>query len=122
MISGIHTVALTVRDQDRALEFYVGALGLEKRRDAPFGEGRWIEVAPAGSATSIALVAGEPAPGGLGTAVRLASPDADAAHADLRERGVDVDPEVLRLGEYAPPMFTLRDPDGNVLVVVEITQ
>ncbi|GAA4703721.1 VOC family protein [Pseudonocardia yuanmonensis] len=122
MISGIHTVALTVRDQDRALEFYVGVLGLEKRRDAPFGEGRWIEVAPAGSATSIALVAGEPEPGGLGTAIRLASPDADAAHAELRGRGVDVDAEVLRMGEYAPPMFTLRDPDGNVLVVVEVTQ
>ncbi|MCE0761686.1 VOC family protein [Pseudonocardia kujensis] len=122
MISGIHTVALTVRDQDEALEFYVGALGLEKRLDAPFGEGRWIEVAPAGSATSIALVAREPAAGGLGTAVRLATPDADAAHAELRGRGVDVDAEVLRMGDHAPPMFTLRDPDGNVLVVVQITQ
>jgi catechol 2,3-dioxygenase-like lactoylglutathione lyase family enzyme len=121
MISGIHAVALTVRDQERALEFYVGTLGLEKRLDAPFGEGRWIEVAPPGSTTSIALVAGEPGPGGLGTAVRFASPDIDATHAELRGRGVDVDPEVLRMGDYAPPMFTLRDPDGNVLVVVELS-
>ena len=43
-------------DPDRALAFYVGTLGLEKRRDVPFGQGqRWVEVAPAGAPTTIAL-------------------------------------------------------------------
>ena len=36
-----------------------------------------------------------------------------------RPRGVDADPEVLRLGEGVPPMLTLRDPDGNRCRMVE---
>ena len=44
--------------------------------------------------------------------------NADADHADLRARGVDADPEVLRIPS-APPMFALRDPDGNSLILVE---
>src|ERR1035441_3656788 len=56
-ITGVRTVGVPVTDQDRALDFYVGTLGLEKRLDADTGGGRrWIEVAPAGAATSIALV------------------------------------------------------------------
>jgi len=37
----------------------------------------------------------------------------------VRDRGADVDADVLRVGDVAPPMFTVRDPDGNVLVLVE---
>ena len=55
-ISGLRTVSVPVTDQDRALAFYTGKLGFETRVDATFGEGqRWIEVAPAGSPTTIAL-------------------------------------------------------------------
>jgi catechol 2,3-dioxygenase-like lactoylglutathione lyase family enzyme len=34
-ITGVGTVGVPVTDQDRALEFYVGKLGFEKRRDIP---------------------------------------------------------------------------------------
>jgi len=112
-ITGIGAVAVPVTDQDRALEFYVGALGFETRRDLPFGEARWIEVAPPGSATTIALV-----PAGVAAGIRLVTEDAGTDHAELRARGVDADPEVLRMAE-APPMFALRDPDGNSLILVE---
>ena len=112
-ITGVATVAIPVTDQDRALEFYVGQLGFETRRDVPFGDGRWIEVAPAGAATTIALV-----PAGIPAGIRLTTRGADADHADLRARGVDADPEVMRIPD-APPMFGLRDPDGNTLILVE---
>jgi catechol 2,3-dioxygenase-like lactoylglutathione lyase family enzyme len=112
-ITGVGTVGIPVADQDRALEFYVGELGFEVRRDVPFGGARWIEVAPAGAATTIALV-----PAGVPTGIRLTTHDADADHADLRARGVDADPEVMRMGDVAPPMFALRDPDGNSLILV----
>jgi catechol 2,3-dioxygenase-like lactoylglutathione lyase family enzyme len=112
-ITGVGSVGVPVTDQDRAVEFYVGQLGFEKRRDVPFGDGRWIEVAPPGSATTIALV-----PAGVPAGIRLMTQDADTDHADLRSRGVDADPEVLRMAE-APPMFALRDPDGNTLILVE---
>ena len=112
-ITGIGTVGIPVTDQDRALEFYVGKLGFEKRRDLPFGPGRWIEVAPPGSQTTIALV-----PAGVPTGIRLATGDATTDHDQLQAHGVDVDPEVMRIPD-APAMFSLRDPDGNSLILVE---
>ncbi|GAA2276079.1 VOC family protein [Nonomuraea roseoviolacea subsp. roseoviolacea] len=119
-ITGVRTVAVPVADQDRAVEFYVGVLGLAKRLDVPAGRfgGRWIEVAPAGAATSIALVpADERTPAGTDTGIRLTTGDAAALREELAARGVEVG-ELLRW-EGVPPMFVLRDADGNGLVVVE---
>jgi len=118
-ITRIGTVIVPVTDQERALAFYVDTLGFEKRLDAPFGQGgRWIEVAPAGAATTIALVpAAEGAAAGI--VVSLATDDADSDHETLVAHGVDADAQVLRMGEYAPPMFTFRDPDGNQFRMVE---
>jgi lactoylglutathione lyase len=118
-INGLRTVGVHVADQDRALAFYTGTLGMEVRMDASFGPGqRWIEVAPAGATTTIALVAAhEGQPAGTETGIRLTSPDADAVHEYLHGQGVDVD-EVLRW-PGVPPMFALRDPDGNGLEIVE---
>ena len=43
-ISQVATVFVPVADQERALEFYLGKLGFEKRADFPYGEdGRWVE-------------------------------------------------------------------------------
>jgi catechol 2,3-dioxygenase-like lactoylglutathione lyase family enzyme len=118
-ISQVGTVIIPVSDQERALEFYVGTLGFEKRLDAPFGDGqRWIEVAPPGAATTIALVAPGPRQP-KEVVVSFATGDADADHGALRARGVDADAELIRMGEYVPPMFTFRDPDGNQFRVVE---
>ena len=32
---------------------------------------------------------------------------------------IDVDPEVSRMGDPAPPLFWLRDPEANTLMVVQ---
>jgi catechol 2,3-dioxygenase-like lactoylglutathione lyase family enzyme len=118
-ITGLATVAVPVTDQAQALDFYVGQLGFETRRDVPFGNGRWIEVAPPGATTTVALVpTREGVPAGVETGIRLTTEDADADHADLLARGVDVDHKVLRMGPGIPPMFYFRDPDGNRLVIV----
>ncbi len=119
-VTHLGTVAVPVADQDRALAFYTDVLGFEKRRDMPFGPGqRWIEVAPPGAVTSIALVStSEEQPTGVATGIRLITEDAESDHAALAARGVDVDQEVLRLGGGVPPMFVFRDPDGNSLVIV----
>jgi catechol 2,3-dioxygenase-like lactoylglutathione lyase family enzyme len=118
-ISEVRTVAVSVTDQDRALEFYVDTLGFEKRMDGSFGEGmRWIEVAPPGASTSIALVAAdEERPAGVDTGIRLATADAASDYASLRARGVETGAELI---PYPVPMFTFRDPDGNRLFVVEV--
>ncbi|MEV0444596.1 VOC family protein [Streptomyces spectabilis] len=113
-ITQVATVGIRVTDQQKATEFYVDELGFEVRRDVPFGEGRWIEVAPPGATTTVALV-----PGGVPTGIRLTTRDADADHVHLRARGVDADAEVVRMGPAVPPMFAVRDPDGNNLILVE---
>jgi catechol 2,3-dioxygenase-like lactoylglutathione lyase family enzyme len=119
-IMDIHAVGVPVSDQSRSLDFYVGKLGFEKRLDAPFGEGRWLEVAPEGATTSIALVsASQGAPIGVDTGIRLSTLDAESDHAALLAEGVDADTEIIRMGDFVPPMFAIRDPDGNRLVIVQ---
>lgn len=113
-ILGVRTVGVPVADQDRAVEFFVGVLGFEKRLDVPVEQlgGRWIEVAPAGTAVTIALVpAREGLPTGVETGVRFTAEDAVALHAELVDAGIDAG-ELLQWPGI-PPMFTVRDPDGN---------
>ncbi len=117
-ISGIRTVGVPVRDQDRALQFYTEILGLQKRLDVSLGNGgRWIEVGP-DSGTSIALVpAKDSAPAGVETGIRLAAADAGELHAFLLKNAVDAE-DVLRW-PGVPPMFAFRDQDGNGLEIVQ---
>jgi catechol 2,3-dioxygenase-like lactoylglutathione lyase family enzyme len=120
-ITQVGTVMVPVSDQDAAIAFYTGKLGFELRGDVPFGNGdRWVEVAPAGADTTIAIVKPRPdEPVGVETRIALSSTDIDADHAELKARGVDVDEEVSRMGDPVPPMFFLRDQDANKLFIVE---
>jgi catechol 2,3-dioxygenase-like lactoylglutathione lyase family enzyme len=118
-LTSIPTVGVPVKDQERALEFFTATLGLEVRRDVAIPNfGRWLEVAPPGSATTIALFAErDGAPAGVETGIRLTAEDAAAAHADLAAAGVAVE-ELLRW-PGVPPMFRFTDPDGNGFEIVE---
>ncbi len=119
----IDLVAVPVSDQDRAIDFYVGVLGFEKRTDIPFGNGyRWVEVYPPSGSTGIALAPPPPDSDekvGKNTGIIVSTDDIDAAHAELKGTGADVDAEISRMGDPVPPMFWFRDPDGNSLLVVE---
>ena len=118
-ITDVRTIGINVRNQDEALAFYVETLGFENRLDAPISPTmRWLEVAPAGASTSLALNATEDrADAGTDTGVRFNVPDAAAEHTAMRERGVAVG-DLLRWDDV-PPMFTFDDPDGNRFYVVE---
>ena len=121
-IKKLANVIIPVADQDLELQFYTEALGLEKRADEPFGDGnRWIEVAPPGADTPIAICPPGPGltPGGKDTGISLETDDIATYHAQLKDHGVDVDAEVSRFGDAVPPLFWLRDPEGNALMVVE---
>jgi lactoylglutathione lyase len=120
-IDGLRTVGIPVSDQDRALAFYIDTLGFEKIIDMPLEQlgGRWIELRPAQSATTIAVIPSrDDVSVGVDTGIRFTTDDAAALHTELSDRGVDVD-ELLHW-EGAPPMFDFRDPDGNVLYVSEV--
>ena len=117
-------VHLKVSDLARAIAFYRDVLGFEVRADTEFGEGfRWIEVAPAGAYTVIALVPpmgeddrqpGGKAPFGFDT------PDLEAAMAEFSSRGLEFEDAMGGEGPV-PPMAHFRDPDGNRILLVEET-
>ena len=120
-VSNIGVAMFTVADQDASLAFYTDKLGFEVRSDTRFGEHdemRWLEVAPPGSTARLALNPPMGAtPGGGGIGVETA--DVLGEHAHLSALGdIDLDPEPMRT-PGAPLMFMLRDPDGNMVAVVE---
>jgi catechol 2,3-dioxygenase-like lactoylglutathione lyase family enzyme len=121
-LTQVGRVCVTVADTDRAIDFYVDSLGFEKVVDVPMGPGmRWVEVQLQGTPTTIALAPppeGQEA-GGSQTGIILDTTDVDADHTALKAAGADVDDEVTRYGGAVPPMFWLRDPDGNSLIVVQ---
>src|SRR5437762_14243635 len=98
-ITEVGTIAVPVSDQDRSVEFYVEKRGFQKRMDVPMsGSDRWIEVAPANGATTIALVRpGEELSPGIDTGIRLMTSNADADRSTLKAAGVDVD-DLMRWG------------------------
>jgi catechol 2,3-dioxygenase-like lactoylglutathione lyase family enzyme len=133
-ISRIQLVMIPSTDQDRSISFYE-TLGFEKRADFPWGDGyRWVEIYPSDGTAGISLV--PPRPGestGVQTGFILNTDDIDATHSYLQSAGVDMDNEVARIGAPAeirigavemagpvPPMFWCRDPDGNMVLVVEV--
>ena len=118
-IADVRTIGINVANQDDAIAYYVDTLGFEKRLDAPISPTtRWVEVAPPGAATSIALNAAEASNDvGADTGIRFTVPDAETEHAAMRDRGVNVG-EMLRW-DGVPPMYSFDDPDGNRFYVVE---
>jgi catechol 2,3-dioxygenase-like lactoylglutathione lyase family enzyme len=132
-IGQVQLIVIPVSDQERSVAFYE-RLGFQRRNDIPWGDGyRWVEVYPPNCPTGLVLV--PPGPGestGVRTGIILNTDDIDAAHAELQSMGVDVDPEVARVGAPAeirigpvemagpvPPMFYFRDPDDNTLLLVQ---
>jgi catechol 2,3-dioxygenase-like lactoylglutathione lyase family enzyme len=121
VVGKVGRVAVPVTDQDRAIEFYTQKLGFNLDVDIPMSETyRWVEVSPPDGGAALAIVPPpDGKPTGVDTNVMLTTGDVDEAHAELRDRGVDVDAEVSRMGDPVPPMFWFRDQDGNTLLLVE---
>ena len=121
-ITDIGTVGIPVSDQDKALEFFTGTLGFEKRLDLRAGESfRWLTVGAPGAAVSVALIrtAGKTGGDAVGqdTGIRFMVPDAETEHTAMRQRGIEVG-ELLRW-PGVPPMYEFKDRDGNRFEVVE---
>ncbi|WP_406293360.1 VOC family protein [Embleya sp. NBC_00888] len=117
MLSNIMYVTVYVTDQDRALDFYTEALGLEKRLDFPGPDGRFLTVGVPDSPVQIILwshaaAAGQPGDAGAPGPLILESDDLRKDFATLRGRGV-----VFEESEPQEYPFGLRieavDPDGN---------
>jgi catechol 2,3-dioxygenase-like lactoylglutathione lyase family enzyme len=129
-VTGVATIVVPVTDQDDALAFYGGILGMRKVSDFTYESGeRWLEVSTAEGSSNLSLVVTRPErPAGVETGVVLMSADVLADLKTLRAEGVRVDDEPLPEGEVVwwsgaplagvPTQFRLWDPDGNSLLMV----
>jgi catechol 2,3-dioxygenase-like lactoylglutathione lyase family enzyme len=112
-IVSFEIVSVPVADQERSKIFYQNILGFNLLREESMGPsgGKWIQLAPPGCTTTIALVTwfDTMKPGGL-QGVMLNSSDIDGDHRLLSSRGLQLSNiEQQPWGRYT--MF--KDPDGN---------
>lgn len=114
----LELVAVPVTDVDRAKEFYE-RIGFNADNDvAPIDEIRFVQLTPPGSACSIAIGEGitDAEPGSL-KGVQVVVDDADAARAELIERGVEAgDVQEFPWGRFV----YFADPDGNGWALQEL--
>ncbi|MFF9478019.1 VOC family protein [Streptomyces sp. NPDC014733] len=129
MFNAITHSQLYVLDQDKALDFYVGTLGLEVTADIDMGFMRWLTVAvpghperqillekpgaPALSEETAAQVRDLVTKGAMGGWLILATDDCRATYETLRARGVEFTQEPTER-PYGIDCG-LRDPFGNNL-------
>jgi catechol 2,3-dioxygenase-like lactoylglutathione lyase family enzyme len=114
----IQTVTIPVADQDRALAFYRDVLGFEVTADSPFGDQRWLSVAPPGSSVDFTLHRPFPGQSGAGwqQGLVLHTDDIAAVVTALRAAGTEVrDPESVGWGIQTQ----FSDPDGNGFVLLQ---
>ncbi len=117
----LELVQVPVSDVDRAMAFYVEQVGFVAEHDHQVSdELRFVQLTPPGSACSIALTTGaHQMPPGSVSGLQLVVDDADAARAELVERGV----EVSEVRDFPWGRFVFfADPDGNGWAVQEIVQ
>ncbi|HLM30415.1 MAG TPA: VOC family protein [Solirubrobacterales bacterium] len=115
----LELVQVPVSDVDRAIAFYTEKVGFNLDHDRQVNEDlRFVQITPPGSACSIAIGAGLSAmePGSV-EGLQLVVDDADAARAELVERGV----ETSEVQEFPWGRFVFfSDPDGNRWSVQQI--
>jgi predicted enzyme related to lactoylglutathione lyase len=114
----LELVNVPVSDVDRAIAFYTQA-GFALEHDHKLSdELRFVQLTPPGSPTSIAIGTGlsEMAPGSL-EGLQMVVADADAARAELVERGI----ECGEVQEFPWGRFVFfSDPDGNAWAVQQL--
>ena len=117
MIKRVDVTPVYVNDQDRALDFFLGKLGMEKVRDDPMGaDARWVQVKPKGAETSIGLVKGfadwSPEKVGRLQSMTFWSDDATVTAEELRAAGVEIN-QAPTPQPWGMTEVRFKDPDGN---------
>ena len=134
MFNAISRSQLFVLDQDEALDFYVGKLGLEVATDQDLGFMRWLTVAVPGAPDRQVLLEtpGPPsldpataeqvrelvAKGATGGHLFLTTDDARATYDALKQKGVELTDEPTER-PYGID-FGLRDPFGNHVRIAQM--
>jgi uncharacterized glyoxalase superfamily protein PhnB len=134
MLNTINISHVFVFDQDQALDFYVGKLGLEVSNDMDLGVMRWLTVRTPGDPTHDILLElpGPPSmdpktaeqvreiisKGASGFAAGFTTDDAKKTYENLKAKGVEMADELTER-DYGTD-FGIRDPFGNHLRIVQL--
>ena len=128
MIDTIGGVVIMVSDQARAVKFFAEKVGFDIRLNVPFFGGKWIEIAPKDSESTLSIM--EPNPQlmppeeleiarkniGRNTGVWFYTSDIQSTYEDLKSKGVDItNPEKQ---EWGGTMSLVKDLDGNIFTLL----
>ena len=133
MLDSINISHVFVPDQDKALDFYVGKLGLEVAQDQPLGFMRWLTVRVPGDASREILLE-VPAPPGMdeksaatvreliskgatGFTVGFTTSNCRKTYETLKARGVEFTSEPTE--QTYGIDCGLRDPFGNQIRILQ---
>jgi lactoylglutathione lyase len=117
-----------VSDQGQAVKFYSEKLGFDIMVNMPFKGGKWIEVAPQGSDTTLSLMVpdGKMLPPedveaaindiGTSTGIWFYSDDIHSEFEELKKKGVDI--TVPKQQDWGGFMSQVKDPDGNTFSII----
>jgi predicted enzyme related to lactoylglutathione lyase len=133
MLNAVTHHGIFVLDQDQALDFYVGVLGMEVADDVDLGFMRWLTVKVPGDERRILLEKpGAPvhddataaqirelvSKGALGLALIVTVDDCQAAYEDLKAKGVEFTDEPTQRPYGIDCGF--RDPFGNAIRMTQL--
>ena len=122
-ITGLHQLAVTVTDLDRAVAFYRDKVGFVLDHDTKNEHMHVVQLTPRGSGCSIVIgdlpPQREMAPGSL-KGVQLVVADAHAARRELVDRGVECSELQVFSPDDGGTFFGFSDPDGNSWAVQEL--
>jgi uncharacterized glyoxalase superfamily protein PhnB len=136
MLNSINITHIWVFDQNEALEFYVGKLGLEVSGDMGLGEMRWLTVrVPSQQGRDILLEKiGPPSvdpdaaqklrelisKGASGFTAGFTTTNCQAVYEDLKKKGVEITQEPVT--HFYGTDIGIRDPFGNHLRIVQLAE
>ena len=128
MIDTIGGVVIMVSDQAQALKFYTEKIGLDIRLNVPFYGGKWIEVAPKDSESTLSIM--EPNSQmmskdeleiarkniGRNTGVWFFTSDIQSTYEELKSKGIDITKPEKQ--EWGGIMSTIKDLDKNIFTLL----
>jgi catechol 2,3-dioxygenase-like lactoylglutathione lyase family enzyme len=133
MFDSISHASIFVTDQDQALDFYVGKLGMEVRADVDLEVMRWLTIGvpgqddfpvlletprnPTSDDEAAAAIESTLSKGMHGLGFILNTPDCRATFAELVEKGVDVIEEPT--DRFYGTDCAIRDPFGNHIRITQ---
>ena len=116
----LELVVIPVTNVDRSRDFYKDKVGFNLDHDQTVNEKlRFVQMTPTGSACSICFgigISDDMKPGCI-KGLKMVVKDAQAAHDELKERGVEVtDVDTQVWGKFV----RFNDPDGNAWALQEL--